>query len=149
MPDDKMEPWYSPGEIRFNVKTALWLVQNLGALRAGQYPSDASNYIDIPGTKSVSHRAPFATPIEYAAEIEQRLEKCGLDGLILLALECWGEGVQPLSRYFRMPQWSIRKRSKNALGYVASGPSRRWHTTKKRTGETYKQFKVRRLASKN
>ena len=147
-----MTDWYNPRECIFTRKTALWLVQNLGALRAGTWPSDASNYIDIPGTKSVSHRAPFATPIEYAAEIEQRLEKCVTgnipDGLILLALECWGESVQSLSRYFHMPKFSILKRRKQALGYVSSGPSRRWITTKKQEGETYQQFKIRRLASK-
>ncbi len=138
------DSWWSPGEIRFTIRQALWLVQNLGNLREGYWPTEASNYIDIPGTKSASRRAPFSTPIEYAAEIEQRLEKCGIDGLILLAMECWGESVQALARYFHMPRWSILKRRKNALGYIASGPARRWLTTPKRKGQTYQQFKDRR-----
>lgn len=136
--------WYSPGEIRFTVQQALWLVRSLGNLRGGNWPPDASNYIDIPGSKSRRNRAPFVTPIEYAAEIEARLEKCGLDGLILEAIECWDKSTESMANYLRMPEWSIRKRRKTALGYVASGPARRWHNTKKRKGETYQDFKKRR-----
>lgn len=136
--------WYSPGEIHFSIQTVLWLIRNLGSLRDGHWPPEASNYIDIPGTKSSRHRAPFATPVEYAAEIETRLEKCGIDGLILEAIECWDKSVVSMASYFRMPEWSIRKRRKSALGYVASGPARRWHHIKKRKGETYQNFKGRK-----
>lgn len=133
--------WYAPREVYFNRKTALWVIQNLGNLRAGYWPPEASSYIDIPiGKRTAGRKAPFITPIECAAEISARLEKCGIDGLILLAMECWGESEETLSKYLRMPEWSIRKRRKNALRYVASGPDRRWHTTQKRRGETYRQF---------
>lgn len=141
MPD---KDWYSPGEIRFTHRTALWLVQNLGTLRNGHWPPEASSYIDIGGKKTASQKAPFITPIEYAAEIETRLEKTGTDGLILLAIECWGMSETSLSKYFKMPDWSIRKRARRALGYVASGPARRWHNIRKRKGETYQEFKERR-----
>lgn len=136
--------WYSPGEIHFTIKTALWLIQNLGSLRDGHWPPEASNYIDIPGTKSSRRRAPFATPIEYAAEIETRLEKCGLDGLVLEAIECWGKSLASMAKYLRKPEWVTRKGYKSALRYVASGSNRRWHDTKKRKGETYQQFRERR-----
>lgn len=137
--------WYSPGEIHFSIKTALWLIQNLGILRGGHWPPEASNYIDIPlGKKTGKHRAYFETPILYATEIQSRMEKCGIDGLILEAIECWDKSVASLASYFRMPEWSIRKRRKTALGYVASGPARRWHHIKKRKGETYQDFKKRR-----
>lgn len=140
--------WYSPGEIRFTVQQALWLVRSLGSLRGGQWPPEASNYINIPGTKSRRKRAPFATPIEYAVEIESRLEKCVVDripdGLILEAIECWGKSPESLATYFKMEVWSVMKRRKSALGYVASGPPRRWHDTKKRKGEAYPEFKRRK-----
>lgn len=135
-----MKDWYSPGEVHFTRRTALWLVQNLGTLRTGYWPPEASNYIGIPGKKTGKHKAYFETPIEYAAEIEDRLEKCGIDGLILLAMECWGESEASLAKYLGKPEWSIRKRRKNALGYAASGPARRWHDIKKRKGKTYKEF---------
>ena len=136
--------WYSPGEIRFTVRQTRWLVQNLGSLQHGHYPSDASNYIDIGGAKSGRHKAPFETAADYYIEITARLEKCGVDGLILEAIEAWGKSEESLAKYLSMPLWSIRKRAKKALGYVASGPARRWHNTPKRKGETYQQFKLRK-----
>ena len=135
--------WHSPGEIRFTQRQVLWLLQNLGTLREGHWPPEASNYVDIQGKKIIGHKAPFTTPIEYAAEIEKRLEKCGIDGLILEAIESWGKSIESLSSYFRMKEWVIRKRYVWALRYVASGPARRWHTSKKRKAETYWEFKER------
>jgi len=136
--------FYSPRGIHFTRQQARWVIQNLGCLLNGYWPPEASNYIDITGKKTGRKRAPFITPIEYAAEIEIRLEKCGIDGLILEAIECWGKSTASLASYFKMPEWSIRKRRKTALGYVASGPSRRWHNTKKRKGESYQDFKRRK-----
>lgn len=133
--------WYSPGEIKFTRPTARWLIHNLNTLREGTWPPEASNYIDIAIRSKPGHKAPFITPIEYAAEITTRMQKCGIDGLMLLVFECWGESEESLSKYFGVPAWSIRKRKSKALGYVASGPARRWHNTRKRKGETYQQFR--------
>ena len=140
--------WYSPGEIRFDVDTARWLIQNLSQLESGHWPPEASNYIDIPGTKSRGHRAPFATPVEYSAEVKSRMEKCVvdgvLDGLILEAIESWGKSPESLAIYFGMTEWSIIKRAEKALRYVASGSARRWHKTSKRAAKTYPEFKRKR-----
>ena len=139
------EDWFSPGKIRFTRHEVLFLIRNLPTLREGYWIKEGSSYIDIPiGKRSISNKAPFTTPIEYASEISKRLEHCGLDGLILLAIECWDLSEDSLSEYFNMPGWSIRKRAKNALGYVASGPARRWHDIPKRKGESYQEFKERR-----
>ncbi len=133
------EDWYSPGQIRFNRRTTLWLIQNLGTLQEGKWPPEASNYVDIYVQHS-SSKAAFVTPIEYAAEILTRMEECGRDGLILEAIECWGKSAESLAKYFKMPEWSIMKRRKAALAYVASGMDRRWHDTKKRKGKSYAEF---------
>ena len=135
--------WYSPGEIRFKVQEALWLLQNLQTLEGGQWPPEASNYVDIPG-KSGRQKAPFETAVQFHAEITDRLEKCGIDGLILEAMEAWGKSPETMAKYFDMPIWSVLKRRKLALGYVASGPGRRWHKGKKRAAETYQEFKRRK-----
>jgi len=139
-----VKDFYPPREIYFTIDTSLWLIQNLGILGEGHWPPDTSSYID-PGiiNKTSSGKAPFVTPIEFAAEIEARLEKCGVDGLILEAIECWGKSEESMSKYLCMPLWSIRRRYKTALYYISSGPARRWHTTKKREGETYREFKRR------
>lgn len=143
--------FYSPKEIFFTRKEALWVIQNLGTLQAGYWPTEESGYIDDTpiGKRSLSHKAPFISPIECAAEITDRMERCGIDGLILLAIECWGESEEALSKYFNIPIWSIKKRYKRALAYVASGPVRRWHDKYDKKGklrkkaETYEQFKSR------
>jgi len=141
------DTWFSPGQIRFTVKTSRWLIENLHTLQLGTWPSDASNYTDLPGTPS--GKAPFITPAEYYVEISSRLERCGIDGLILLAIDCWGESIEAMARYLRKETWVIRKRRKLALGYVASGPVRRWHDKYnkkgelKREAETYKDYKER------
>ena len=131
----KAKEWYSPSEIIFTRNTALWLIKHLVLLREGYWPPEASNYIDLPGTGS--KKAYFETPIQYAAEIEARLEKCGLDGLILEAIECWEKSVASLANYFQKPEWVIYKRRKMALDYIASGFERKWHDTKKRRGKLY------------
>ncbi len=133
------DDWYSPGQIRFNRRTILWLIRHLGILQEGKWPPEASNYVDIYVQHS-SSKAAFVTPIEYAAEILTRMEECGRDGLILEAIECWGKSDESMSRYFKMPGWSVRKRLKNALAYVSSGVDRRWHDTVKRKGKTYAEF---------
>ncbi len=136
-----IKDWYSPAEIVFDRKITLWLIQNLGSLRAGYYPSEPSGYTDTtPIGKNLSHKAPFITAAECFIEVSTRLEKCGIDGLILLAIECWGENETSLSRYLRMAEWSVEKRYKKALSYVASGPARRWLDTKKRKGQTYREW---------
>lgn len=136
--------WYSPGEIRFTVRQTLWLLHNLGTLGSGHWPPEATNYVDIGGRKGGSNRAPFQTAAEYYAEITDRLERCGQDGLILEALESWGKSIESLTKYFNLEDYTIRRKRKTALGYVASGPARRWHTTKKRKAETYDDFKKRK-----
>ena len=135
--------WYAPGSIRFTKRQTLWLIWHLGTLQEGKWPPEASNYVDI-YVRHSSSKAAFVTPIEYAAEILTRLEECGRDGLILLAMECWGMSAESLAKYFKMPEWSIMKRRKAALGYVSSGVDRRWHDTVKRKGKTYAEFLKRR-----
>lgn len=136
--------WYSPGQIHFRIDEALWLIQHLAMLEVGPWPPEASNYVDIQGRRRGKHKAPFETPADYYAEITARLERCGTDGLILEAIEAWGKTVPSLASYFQIPEWSVRKRRKNALGYVASGPARRWHNTEKRVGELYEPYTERR-----
>jgi len=112
-------------------------------LMGGHWPPEISNYLDI-HTRKPGSKASFVTPIEYAAEIETRLEKCGKDGLILEAIECWGKSDDSMGKYLGVPVWSVRKRAKNALAYVSSGVDRRWHDTTKRKGESYREFLKRR-----
>lgn len=130
--------WWPPREIAFRRRQMLWLIEHLPELREGYWPANpaGSGYIDLPIVRKGgvrSHQAPFITAAEYAAEVEARLEKCGIDGLILLAIECWGESEASLGKYLRMPEWSIRKRAKNALRYISGF---------KRKRRTYREFRA-------
>ena len=135
--------------MRFNKEGVLFALQHLNELRRGEHIEQHLSYLERPlATRSGGRpHAPFENPVLLAAEVEARLEQCGLDGLILLAIECYGESEERLARYFRVPEWSIRKRAKTALAYVASGADVRWHDTHdkkgklKREGETYQEFK--------
>ena len=139
-----MTEFYAPKDIRFIRKHCLWLLHNLSTLRNEQrWPHQETGYIDQPGGHSHSQRAPFLTPVEYAAEITTRLEKCGIDGLILLAIECWGESPDTLARYLGMMPITIKRKGKSALRYIASGPVRRWINSRKRLAESYHDFKRR------
>ena len=102
--------WW-PKKITFGRRQILFFIKNLPQLRKGH--------------------------LNIAIEIEARLEKCGLDGLVLLAIECWGESEASMANYFRMPEWSIRKRAKNALRYISG-----W----KRKKQSYKEFLRQKLA---
>lgn len=101
--------WWPPGKITFHHKQMLVLIKNLPQLREEQ--------------------------ASIAAEIETRLEKAGIDGLILEAIECWGKSEESLAKYFSMPVWSIRKRANNALRYI-SGRKVRGETYGKRKQES-------------
>lgn len=143
MPESK--DWYSPAEIIFDQKTVLWILHNWGTLRGSRvWPVEPSSYTDMAGRKAPSRKAPFTTPIECTSELGKRLEKCGIDGLMLLAMEAWGESAEVLGKYFRMPAWVITRRATRALHYVASGQARRWHDTKRRPGRTYQGFRIGR-----
>ncbi len=102
---ESKEETYSPGEMKFTKVQVRWFLRHLRELcESLRWPADADDNIDLPGKKSGS-RAPFQTPMEYAAEISTRLEFCGLDGLILLAMVSWGETPEAMSKYLHKPEW--------------------------------------------
>ena len=142
-----MTEYYKPNEIRYTRNHCLWLLHNLVELRNGQRWLVDPHQAESTSQPNPSSNANFVAAIEFVAEITERLEHCGRDGLILLAMECYGESEYSLSKYMGIPAWSVLKRSKSALSYVASGMNRRWHDVKnkdgtmKRKGETYAEFK--------
>lgn len=83
--------WYSPNRLRFTRSQILWLIKHLPTLRQHQYPPDPreTGYID-PGTivKRGKPRAPFETAALLLAELEEKIEACGMDGLLLEMVYC-------------------------------------------------------------
>ncbi len=133
--------WYAPREMQFTRYQTEWALEHLAELRIGLWPPEASNYIDLSlGERGGKTNASFVVPVEIAAELEVRLEHTGIDGIMLEAIVSWGKSEQSVAISFSMSIWTVRKRCKQALRYIASGPNRRWHNTKKRKAVTYKEY---------
>lgn len=112
--------WWSYREIRFTREQILWILKHLVRERYWPGKGETSGYTDMPRIrKKGSTEAPFAKPAEIIAEIEIRLERAGLDGLILEAIESWDKSVESLSKQLHVSEETILKRRKRALWYVA------------------------------
>jgi len=132
--------YYPLGEIKYTARQCLWLLRHLLTLKVGDYPPDpagaGSGYTEFRGGKRpTKHRASFETPALVAAELEVRLSKCGLDGLILRDLIMLGDPPEYLARCLGMSQEMINRRSMRALKYISS-EKRGW----KRRRISYQEF---------
>ena len=114
-----VKEFYSPREIKFTRAQCLWLIWHLSELREGYWPTDAAHYDLHIGKGTVQRKAYFEVPEDYAAEIEIRLERAGLDGLVLLCIECWEMGRESLGSYLGVSEWVIGRRRRRALTFVA------------------------------
>ncbi len=132
--------WYPPYEITFQRSHILFILRHLESLREGVYPPDPyhSGYTDTPMPKKqkrARHRAYFETPVAIAAEVERRLENCGLDGVMLLLLYTYSWPEETVAKYYRISAEEVKFRA-GAVLYRISGwsykarPYRRWHASR-------------------
>lgn len=116
--------WYSPGAVErhFSKRQVIWVLENLGSLREGHWPANPgeTGYIDqrIKQKHLRPTNAYFAKAIEVASEVQGRLLRCGLDGLLVLGTYCWGESLESLARYAGMSPWVAQRRIKKAFDYA-------------------------------
>jgi hypothetical protein len=128
------EQWWSQGDIRFSCRQCRWLVSVLAVLHEGHWPRNPLNpgYIDPPYRKKDPGRhASFEGPEMVAAEIETRMEACGLDGCLVEAFYGWNKDPRSLTRYFHMDERELAKRAARCVRYMSG-----WN--RKRT--TYREF---------
>ncbi|MBA7587206.1 hypothetical protein ES708_29224 [subsurface metagenome] len=134
------EQYYSKGRIVYTRAQIHWLLKLLPDIRQGYWPQESSGYTDMPITKKRGRPdGYFVDAVLIATELETRLERCGLDGLILEAILGWDKTEEAMANYLRCPVWSIKRRMKNALSYVSG---------KARKTESYKQFLQQKTPSK-
>lgn len=140
--DRTVMDWYAPNDIsRFTQVQVCWLLDHIRTLKAGHYPREpVSTMTDLPGIKRRRAGAYFEAPTLIYAELITRLEKCGLDGLILVAREGLEMSEDELGAYFNQPAQKIHKRAQTALRYV-SGRERKWHKRGKLEAISYHDFK--------
>jgi len=115
----------------------LWLIKHLPLLQEGVYPPDAKMLKEFPPLvkKGGSGKAPFVEPILWAVEVERRLLRTHLDGLILLCIECFDVSEASLAGYLNTTKENIRRRADEALKYVAG------YSMKKRDYKAHFQHK--------
>ena len=76
--------WFSPSEIRFTREEMIWLITWLTLLQEGRWPPEhkETGYTGHQGSRG--HRAPFETPVQFAAEVDTRLKTTGEAGEALV-----------------------------------------------------------------
>jgi hypothetical protein len=111
----------------------LWLIANLPVLKGGHYPpGQGSGYVDTHlGKGSVSQKAPFEGPAGLAGEVEARLSKCGLDGIILKAIVLWEESPDSMANGLKLDYEDVLHRQERCLQYISG-----W----RRRDKTYKEW---------
>ncbi len=130
-----IDEWYSPKEIEFTDRQHIdWLVEQLPSLKAGFWPKQPSSKPEgiaedgKPPTKAhIKPRAYFVTPIQFAAEVECRLEACGIDGLITKAIRIWNESEESIGKHLRMSPEVIRFRVEATLTHITGYRRKRYY----------------------
>lgn len=118
--------WYSYSGFKFSREQMKWALANIDTLRNGQWPPEhkESGYVGKSHKKQVSHEGNFVKAACIAAEIDLRLTKAGLDGLLLELLYINEPSdemfvIQHIAYALREDTEEVRKRIKNALTYVS------------------------------
>ncbi len=119
--------WYAPKDINFSRENMMWLIRSLGELLDGDWPASpwGSSYTDIPSIGGGSKEARFVKPCQFAAEVEVRLRRTGLEGKLLMAELNGGD----------VPYEQLSKESRDALNYISG-----WRRRK----QSYREFKKQR-----
>jgi len=127
--------YYSPNEISFTRSQVFFLLRNLDILRDFTWPLDYKESGYIGGNKRIVRRAPFDTPACILGELEERIERCGLDGILLeLVYSASSEDKQALEQHIasalKLNIRTVDRKIKKALNYI-SGKCRRWVSCEK------------------
>lgn len=128
--------FYTPAEIRFCPHQVTWLIGQLALLRVGSRPSDQKETGYTGSKGKVSQKAYFETPVSVAAELDWRLERCGLDGILLefvyaADIDDRLASIAHIASALRLDPRAVERRINTALRYVSG----RWRRTR-----SYRQF---------
>jgi len=112
--------WYSPNAIKYSKPQFKWIVREVCGLTT--WPSDGkeTGYTGSDG-KVLGYHAPFEMVKMITGECERRLEKCGVDGLMLEYTILNGDfddyTYQKLANYMRLDIYETESRIRLALKY--------------------------------
>ena len=130
-----IEPqWYSPHAVtRFTKEQVRWLIPMLPMLRSGEYPPKPgdSGYINQPGSNQPAYRAgaKWETPAGIAAELDLRIQRAGVAGLMMEFLYAFEPAdelfvIEHMAQCLNLETKEVAQRIRNALYYV-SGQNRK------------------------
>ena len=120
--------WRNPHSIRFTRQEIKWLIPILPMLRDGEYPPNPrdadSGYIKGGGRPLFRSDAKFETPAGLAAELDFRIQRAGLNGLLVELLYSSEPDdevfvIQHIAEALGEDTWAVDKRIDKALSYIA------------------------------
>ncbi len=126
-----MKNWYSYASFKFTKAQIKWGEANIVTLRNGVWPPShkESGYVGEPYKKRVSHEGSFVKAASIAAELDYRIEKCGVDGLMLEFLYAFDSAdelfvMEHMAQCLNLERKEVTQRIRNAL-YFVSGVGRK------------------------
>jgi hypothetical protein len=147
--------YVAPSAVRYNREDIEFLLPWLKQMREGAGPHEPeSGYVG--GKKTgISPRAGYELWCQVAAEIDNRLQRTGMDRFLVERHYCDGLDIETIACWVFLPTREIQRRINSALSYISSGPCPRWlHCVdcknykhcrqKRRVGITYKDWKSHR-----
>lgn len=138
--EDNRPVWYKPSEVwQFREEHIYWLIEHIALLRIGYYPPDPLSALS-PGGRQFYAGAYFEVTKLIYIELKERLGRCGLDGLLLIAREGLGLDEDEIGDFLHQPRDKIRKRANTAMRYVR-GRNRKWTQRGKYEPITYHEFR--------
>ena len=138
--------WHHPSSIRFSREQVKWLIYHLPTLRNGSYPRNPkeTGYTDAGISQRQFRRgAKFETPAIIAAELDVRIQRAGVDGLMLEFLYSGDYAdelfvIEHMAIMLGVDRREIARRIQNALRYV-SGNGRKKTSYKEYTRKLKKR----------
>jgi hypothetical protein len=128
----KGKTYFEPGEILFCPHQIKWLVTHFPELFAGRWAEGReAQFSRRPRPGSGGY---FERPIDYAAEVERRLQHAAPDGLMVLLRFAYELDLVSIGKYFRLSVPAIEHRIEVVVWYVSGWnfydkfSYRRWHT---------------------
>lgn len=124
--------WYHPNRIKFTRQQVKWLIYHLPTLRNGNYPRNPkeTGYSDSGiRQKQVRSQAKFEVPAGIAAELDLRIQRAGVDGLMLEFLYSLDPDdelfvIEHMAQCLNLDRKDVSQRVRNAL-YFVSGSGRK------------------------
>jgi hypothetical protein len=128
----KGKGFFEPGEILFCPHQIKWLTMHFPELFAGRWAEGRE--VNYPRRRRPGSGGYFERPIDYANEVERRLQHCAPDGLMVLLRYTYEHDLVNIGKYFRLSVPAIEHRIEVVVWYVSGWnfydryPYRRWHT---------------------